>query len=221
MFGAPGPIREIKSMNLRVIEDCAQSIGATIDGDKLGAIGEVSIFSFYATKVICAGEGGAVASKSEELLDKVRDLRDYDHKLHYQLRFNYKMTDIQAGIARAQLKKLPDFIARRRTIAKMYNTAITSAGGNPLIRSQEDIYFRYLVKVRDIPTSIALFRKEGVCAERPVFQPIHRLLGLEGYNITEKLQNSLISLPCYPALSPGEIDTICKVLSKLGSACEK
>jgi perosamine synthetase len=221
MFGSPADVKGGKELGLRVVEDCAQSIGATIGSEMTGAIGDISVFSFYATKVICSGEGGAVASNSLELVEIVRDLRDYDHKLPYRLRFNYKMTDIQASMARVQLKKLPAFIDRRRTIAHRFDEALASTKFLPLSRPPGDIYFRYLINVDDVPGTLTRLKKLGICAERPVFQPIHRLLVLTGYHMTENLFNSLISIPCYPALSEEEVEIICKSILKIGSTCEK
>jgi len=219
MFGRPGPVRELKEAGFSVIEDCAQSIGAESEGELTGAIGDVSVFSFYATKVICAGEGGAVASDSREILDTVRDLCDYDHKDRLKLRFNYKLTDIQAAAARIQLSRLPSFIERRRKIAAEYDDVVSSTRFEMIDRPEGDIYFRYIIADNDVAGTIARLRAEGITAARPVFRPIHRYLGLEGYPNTEKLQQSWISIPCYPAMTGEEVEAVCAAVLKTGSTC--
>ena len=219
MFGRPGPVKELREEGFTVVEDCAQSIGAESDQVLTGSLGDVSVFSFYATKVICAGEGGAVASDSQEILEVVRDMCDYDHKSTMKLRFNYKMTDVQAAMARSQLKKLPSFIERRRKIAAEYNDVVSSTRFEKIGRPEGDIYFRYIIADKDITGTIARLRAEGITAERPVFRPIHRYLELDGYRNTERIQQSWISIPCYPAMTDEDVEIVCSALLKAGSAC--
>ena len=219
MFGAPAEIKPIISAGIRTIEDCAQSIGADIEGNLMGNFTEAAIFSFYATKVLCAGEGGAVASNSEEILKIVKDLRDYDNKPDYRLRFNYKMTDIQAALGRIQLKKLPGFIERRREIARQYNEIVESTRFSAPQRPEGDIYFRYIFFCSDVPGTIARLRAEGITAAKPVFKPLHRYLNLDGFPNTEKIYNSAVSIPCYPALSDEDVEHVCTALLKVGSTC--
>jgi len=219
MFGSPATGLELKQAGFRLIEDCAQSIGASADGHLLGSIGQVSIFSFYATKVLCAGEGGAVASNSPEIMDFVRDFIDYDHKKDLLRRFNFKMTDLQAAVARIQLKKLPDFIVRRRKIAAEFDQAVLNTGYELIERPPGDIYFRYLIKTKDTAGTIARFRHYGVTAALPVYYPVHRYLKMDGFPQTEQLYRSLVSLPCYPALTDTEVETICAAIISSGSFC--
>ncbi|MBM4272745.1 MAG: DegT/DnrJ/EryC1/StrS aminotransferase family protein, partial [Deltaproteobacteria bacterium] len=117
MFGLPADMEEILSLGIPVIEDCAQSLGSRYRDSCTGRLGTLSIFSFYATKMIATGEGGMVLSDDESLLEKIRDLRDYDEKELYTVRYNYKMTDFQAAFGISQLKKLFSFIKRRKEIA--------------------------------------------------------------------------------------------------------
>ena len=98
MFGSPADIEKISEMGIKIIEDCAHSAGAFLGSKKIGGLGELSMISFYANKIIAAGEGGAVLSNNEDLLKEVKDLRDYDEKERYKVRYNYKMTDIQAAM---------------------------------------------------------------------------------------------------------------------------
>ena len=106
-------------LEVPLIEDCAQAIGATYSGKPVGSFGRLSIFSFYATKVLTTGEGGAVAGP-KKLMDKVRDFRDYDHKYSYKMRFNYKMTELQGAIGLAQLKKMDNIINEHKKRKKIW-----------------------------------------------------------------------------------------------------
>jgi perosamine synthetase len=136
----------VATASFPVIEDCAKAIGASYGGKKLGSIGLLGVFSFYATKVLCAGEGCAICTDDKALADLLRDLRDYDGRIDPILRFNYKMTDIQAAIARAQLQSLDTFISVRRDLANRYSDALR---GYPLTLpnfAEGDIAFRYVIR---------------------------------------------------------------------------
>ena len=88
----------------------------------------MSVFSFYATKMITTGEGGMVLTDSSRLAKKLRDLRDYDKKKTHRFRTNSKMTDLAAALGLVQLAKLPRFVARRREIASHFHWAIKEGG---------------------------------------------------------------------------------------------
>jgi len=217
MFGAPGPIIELKEAGFKIIEDCAQAIGALCNGKLVGTFGDAAIFSFFATKVLCAGEGGALASDSVEILALARDICDYDHKNDLKLRFNFKMTEMQAALARIQLKRLPDFIRRRQKIAAKFDQAVMNSRFQRIERSPSDIYFRYILKTNDLTGTIARFKHHQITAALPVFFPIHRYLKLDGYLITDQLYRTMLSIPCYPALTDEETETICAAIIHLGS----
>jgi dTDP-4-amino-4,6-dideoxygalactose transaminase len=184
----------------------------------VGTFGLASVFSFYATKMICSGEGGAVASNSEDILQEIRDIRDYDKKSQYRLRYNYKMTEMQAAMARVQLRKLPAFIARRRQIASVYDQVLEPLPFKIFKRAEGDIYYRYFVACDNIQLALERFRAEGVWVSRPVSIAIHQLLGLSGYPGTEKIYKHALSIPCYPALLDIEMEYICKVIKKVASS---
>lgn len=123
LFGHPvdmDPLTEIAEKHgLYVIEDAAQAHGAKYKGKKVGSIGHVSCFSFYADKMITTVEGGMVLTNDEELADKMRLLRSFgmkkDEKFHHTVfGYNYKLSDIHASIGLAQLQKLDQYIEKRR-----------------------------------------------------------------------------------------------------------
>lgn len=211
IFGCPANIDEFFSLGIPVIEDCAQAIGATYKGKRLGGFGMLGIFSFYATKVITTGEGGMVISNDLRLLHKVRDLREYDKKRQFRLRYNYKMTDIQAAIGITQLKKLPRFLKKRRAIAKIYRDSLKDI---PVFTQPEDghIFYRFIImSKKKAENIIAEFKKNGIEAKKPVFMPIHRYLGLDGFNNTEEAMSRAISIPIYPSLSDREVSKIASI----------
>src|SRR5207247_1116004 len=115
-FGLGLDLDEFLALGVPVVEDCAQAIGARVAGRSVGSRGALAVCSFYATKLLTTGEGGAVAGAPERVA-RVRDARDYDEREALVPRFNFKLTDIQAALGRSQLGRLDACIARRRAIA--------------------------------------------------------------------------------------------------------
>ena len=214
MFGFPADVKAFLKFEIPLIEDCAQSAGAKIGAKPVGSFGRAAVFSFYATKMMAAGEGGLLLSGDKELMAEARDLLSYDHRPEYRLRFNYKMTDIHAALARVQLKKLTSFITTRRKIALEYSQKLKVSGfGLPVEKKgTESAFYRYIIRVKDPVTFIASMKKKGIMVERPLFRPVHYYLGLTGYPAADRLQQESVSLPIYPSLTRGEQDRIIKML---------
>lgn len=204
LFGRPADMDALMKLNIPVIEDCAQAVGGTFRDRPLGTIGHAAVYSFYATKVMTTGEGGMVVSSSKELIDRVRDLRDYDNRPDGRLRYNYKMTDIQAAVGIIQLSRLSDFIRKRRLIAEDYNKAFVALGLKVPKPDTGHIYFRYTIRLNDkteVDRWFRVLKGKGICCARPVYQPIHRLLKLSGYEHSDAAWQQLLSVPIYPSLS--------------------
>ena len=209
MFGCAADIGQFKG---DIIEDCAMAIGASSGSRKLGTLGRLGVFSFYATKVLCAGEGGAVCTDDPDLAEAVRDLRDYDGRSDARIRYNYKMTDIQAAIARIQLSQLDQFVSIRRELAARYNAAFSNTSSILPDFKAEDIPFRYVVRrtgssANDLITS---FEADGIAARRPVFKPLHTYLNQRLPN-TERTHSEAVSIPLYPALTEENVKKILEV----------
>jgi len=216
MFGYPvDPMDDFLALGLPIIEDCAQSLGATSRGKMTGTWGEAAIFSFYATKVITTGQGGMVASRNEELLERVRDLRQYDKKEDYKVRYNFCMTDLQARMGRIQLEKLPSFLKAREARAQWYDKHLKELKG-VLVPRQGGIYYRYIVRMEDgkLDRVIGELHREGIEAQRPVFRPLHRYLGLDGFAATERVFAEALSLPIYPRIKTDEVRNIALCLRR-------
>lgn len=211
MFGKTVDIAALKTLSLPIVEDCAMSLGATDGKRPLGSLGHLSVFSFYATKVICAGEGGAIATSDAGLAHRLRDLRDYDGRSDGLARYNYKLTDLQAAIARIQLQKLDRFIARRRELGIRYRDALIRTSAHLPDFSPGEFPFRYIVH-HPTPASaiIPQFEKRHIAARHPVPDPLHRCLNLSDNafpNAADACEH-LVSLPLYPSLTNLEIDAI-------------
>lgn len=212
-FGLAVDVTPFLALGVPVIEDCAQALGAELGGRPVGAAGTLGVCSFYATKMIAAGEGGAVLGPTR-LVARVRDAREYDERERLTPRLNAKLTDMQAALARSQLGRLDAFVARRRAIAARYRARLAGAACRvPSPGAGEHVYHRFVIGLERDPAAVqAALAPRGVAARRPVFRPLHRALGLSGYPEAERLWSSALSIPCYPALADAEVDEVADAL---------
>ena len=216
MFG--NPVEDMDgflSLGPPIIEDCAQALGATSHGRMTGTWGEATMFSFYATKVITTGHGGMVVSNNEDLLRQVRDLRGYDKKEDYKVRYNFCMTDLQGRMGRIQLGKLPSFLKLRQERAQWYDKHIRVLEGVSL-PPDKGIYYRYVVRIHGgrLKQVLEKLHDEGIDAQPPVFRPLHRYLGLDGFEASDKVFAEALSLPLYPRLKLEDVSSIALCLNR-------
>jgi dTDP-4-amino-4,6-dideoxygalactose transaminase len=214
-FGLAVDLAPFEALGLPVVEDCAQALGARVGARAAGSLGRVSVCSFYATKLLTTGEGGMVFGP-DELIARVRDQRDYDERDDLVPRANAKLTDLQAALGRSQLRRLDAFIARRRAVADEYHRRLAALPCRlPADAGAAHVYHRFVVRV-DVPLPRVLdaLQTRGVAARRPVFRPLHRALGLDGYPEADRLWNTCLSLPCYPALTDAEVADVASALAE-------
>ena len=212
-FGLAVDLGPFEGLGVPVIEDCAQALGARVGERAAGSLGRLAVCSFYATKLLATGEGGMVLGPAE-LVARVRDGRDYDERDDLVLRSNAKLTDMQAALGRSQLRRLDAFIARRRAIAAEYRRRLAALPCRPPADGgAAHVYHRFVVEV-EVPVSGVLqaLHDRRVMARRPVFRPLHRALGLPGYAEAERLWNTCVSVPCYPALTDEEVEIVAAAL---------
>ena len=216
MFGNPVEnMSDFLSLGPPVIEDCAQALGATYHGTMTGTRGTIAMFSFYATKVITTGHGGMVVSRNEKLLKRIKDLREYDKKDAYEIRYNYCLTDLQGRMGRIQLEKLPSFLRARAKRAQWYEKHLNGLAGI-VPPPKGGIYYRYVVKItgRRLQKVLEQLHQNGIEAQRPIFSPLHRYLGFDGFDATEKVFSEALSLPIYPHLKAEEVEYTARCLSR-------
>ncbi|HXV27732.1 MAG TPA: DegT/DnrJ/EryC1/StrS aminotransferase family protein [bacterium] len=222
LFGRAAEIREFLKLNIPIIEDGTQALGVVAYGKPVGSFGIMSVFSFYATKMITTGEGGMILTDSRALARRILDLRDYDKKENYRFRTNAKMTDLEAAIGIEQLKKLPRFIANRRDIARFYDEALNHS--DIILPIADDIrdhvYFRYVIRIcRKAKQRLRDLNRQGIDAKTPVFKPLHRYLGLEDklFPETVRAMRETCSLPIFPSMKEESQETVCRILNEVMS----
>ncbi len=217
IYGHPVPLPAIldiaKRHNLRVVEDCAQSHGATLDGKKTGTWGDLSAFSFYPTKNLGAlGDGGMVATDDAELARRVRSLREYGWQQRYVSQtpgLNSRLDELQAAILRVKLRYLDAENDDRRQLAHMYTSLLGESG---LMLPQErtgaaHVYHQYVVRTAERDGLKEYLRDHGIgtLIHYPVpvhVQPAYADRGLWDRALpqTETAATEILSLPMYPEL---------------------
>ena len=211
LFGLPAALEALLALDLPLVEDCAQALGATYDGQPVGSFGALAICSFYATKVLTTGEGGMVLSQTTDYLEQARQRRDYDEKAPSLLRYNYKMTDLQAALGLTQLHKLPRFVQRRQALAARYTRRLQAHGlATPDVPAHcSHIFYRFVVQVEcDLAALLERLAGVGITCRRPVFCPLHHYLQQFDCPVTEQVWQRAVSLPIYPGLSVDAVDRV-------------
>lgn len=204
MFGLPIDLSAM--CGIPVIEDCAQAIGARMKDVPVGLMGEVGVFSFYATKLMTSGgEGGMLVSRDKAIVDGVRDYRDFDCRRDRKPRFNFQMSDLQAAIGRVQLRKLPAFLERREALFNRYMQAglsLLDAEGHA-----KPVRYRAVLRTQRPLEVIQALAEREIRAIVPVED--WELLG-DGNAFPNALgmSHETVSLPLYPALSDESVDEI-------------
>jgi len=156
LFGHPVAMDRLMEIaarhNLVVIEDCAESHGASWRGRMTGSFGHMACFSFYANKIITTGEGGMVTTNDPVLAEKLRLLRNLafgkPRFLHQVAGFQFRMTGFQAALGRAQFAKIERFIEQRRWVARTYNRLLADVAGirtPPELEGARNVYWMYAI----------------------------------------------------------------------------
>lgn len=219
MFGSPAEIGELSEHGIPIVEDCAQSIGAEYEDRKVGSFGEVSVFSFYATKMITTGEGGMLLTDNLDIYQRAQELRDYDKKPLVPPKYNYKMTDMEATLGISQLAQLETFIDQRRELASMYNEGLSMCELElpRTFTHKKSVFYRYVIKIAELEKHRNSLMKRGITCEKPVFLPLHRSISSCKCPHSDEVYARALSLPLYPSLSKEEanyvIHNLCEVLT--------
>lgn len=217
LFGQPARIAELQALGPPVVEDCAHGIGGQTSAGPFGGGSAVSISSFYATKMIGAGEGGIVAARDMSVIQRVREARDYGDQLPDGHHLNDKMTDVEAAVALEQLERLPETLAVRAVLAQRYDQLLTSAVPDKVVlprAADGRIWYRYAVRLldADAETVCARMAVQGVRAEQPVWDLRGSPQWRADLTVTSEAFDRVVSLPLYPGLRPDEQDRVAATL---------
>jgi dTDP-4-amino-4,6-dideoxygalactose transaminase len=204
---------------LAVIEDAAQAHASAIGGRKAGSFG-TGCFSFYATKNLMSGEGGMVSTNDANLAARMRRIRSHGENERYhstELGFNYRLTDIASAIALEQLKRLPEFTAKRRANAAYYSEHLRGVIlPPPPVEPEASVWNLYTIRVTEGRDALmAHLLDAGIEAGLyyPRTLPEQKLYADLGYTsedfpVARRYSRQALSLPCHPGLSQSDLEQI-------------
>jgi len=236
IYGHPADMDPILALarrrGLLVLEDAAEAHGALYKGRPCGGFGDISVFSFYANKLVTTGEGGMILTRNRRLADRARSLRNLcflPHRrfVHEEAGWNFRLTALQAALGWSQSRRLASIVEKKRAVAARYTERLRGVAGlslpveEPWARS---VFWVYGVVVDealglDAEELGARLSARGV-ETRPFFlgmheQPLFRRMGLFGgerHPVCERLSRRGLYLPSGLGLTEGEIDGVCEAL---------
>ena len=247
--GLPCKINEIKEISNKnkfyLIEDAAESFGASLNGRKIGSFGTVSIFSFAGNKILTTGEGGALCTDSKELYEKIKLIRSHGRQLHsgyfssmqdhdyFSLGYNWRMSSITAALGLSQLDKIEKIIDMRRNNAKYYQSKLKNIKE---ISLQEELpgfkhvyqFYPILLRNSTVRAKLMNFLASKGIMTRVFFKPVHKTMffskiGYGSLNLpnTEKISKQILALPMFPTLQKEEINYIIDTITKFFESTNK
>lgn len=224
LFGQPADMPALKilceSNNLKIIEDCAQSFGAHINGQQTGSFGDAGAFSFFPSKNLgCYGDGGLISTNSDKMAEDIKVLRNHGSTKQYHhtvIGYNSRLDELQAVILRAKLKRIDDYNANRRRVDQSYKAMLADTD---VQTPYEDgvgyhVYHQYtcmhpqrdriMQTLRDADISCAIYYPIPL-HKQEVFADDCKNMALP---VTEYVVKNCFSLPVYPELTEDKIQLI-------------
>jgi perosamine synthetase len=248
--GCPCLIRELREIaedhKILLIEDAAESFGAKIGKERVGSFGDSAMISFCQNKVVTTGEGGAVATDSQNIYERLKLVRSHGRlesmdyfstwkEMDYVvLGYNYRMSDITAALGISQLKKIDKLVHMRRRNAARLTEALERVKSIILPKPPEGyyhIYQMYTVRMkegREARDKLASHLGERGISAKVYFYPIHLTHFYKNVlkyrcklPVTEKVSQQVLSLPIYPSVTTKEIDYVTEEIRSFQKGDEK
>lgn len=236
LFGNACDVDQVRAFarkhGLKIIWDAAQAQGTLWQGEDIGALAEAVCYSFYPTKNLFVGEGGMIATPDADIAHRMRFLRTHGQTAKYthtMIGWNYRMTDVEAAIGRAQLKRLPAMLAARRRNAKILTDGLSSIKGLKLQRVTDNsrhAWHQFCLVVDEAAFGMSRdglmeqLKKAGVATAvhypRAVHQQpvIEQLYGKHKLPVSERLTQTIMALPVHHALSEADAHDIVYAVQK-------
>lgn len=230
LFGQPADmvvIAEICSRKgIMIIEDCAQSFGASIGDRMTGTIGAIGCFSFFPSKNLgCYGDGGMITTNSGELADNIRVLRNHGSRVRYHhevIGYNSRLDEIQAVILRAKLKRISSYNEGRRRVARLYTSMLKET---PVKCPVEDgkgvhVYHQYTILTENRETIMDALSAAGIASaiyypiplhRQPVFAAEYKDVDLP---VSEYTAANCLSLPIFPEMTEAQVTEVVEIIRK-------
>lgn len=230
LYGHMCDMDELKALadahGIPIIEDACQAVMASFKGQRAGSFGTAA-FSFYATKNMMCGEGGMITTNDDEVADACRLLRSHGMRRRYyheMLGFNFRMTDIEAAIGLAQLKRLPDFHAKRNFNASYLRERIESVTVPSVKPDHIHAWHQFTVRInhgRSRDEAVKQLSEAGIGTGIYYPVPLHQqpyiqnVVGNISLPVTEQMAKEVFSIPVHSQLSLADMEIIVAEVNKL------
>lgn len=227
LYGNMAYMKEISEIatkhNLEIIEDSAQSLGSTYKGKHSGTFSKIGCFSMYAAKVVTSGEGGAIVTNDKKIFEKLRKIRNHG-MLHGNdtrlLGLNLRLPEINAAIAKIQMKKLTKFLNQRRKNAKILSELLSDLDiVIPHERKGEKVnWYLYTIATKDRNKIMKKLNLKGIGATAYYLIPVHKTPFYNNKSrlpLTEWAASHVLSLPIHPLVSKQNLYQIAQILKQV------
>lgn len=238
LYGMPAKLDELlticRNYNIPVIEDAAEALGSSYKGQKLGSFGDLGIYSFNGNKIITTSGGGALLSNNEGWVKKARFLatqaRDpAPHYQHSEIGYNYRMSNVVAGMGRGQMKVLDQWVEKRRSVNRFYRDLLEDIEGITfLTEPSDDFYSNYWLTTVVVEDKLLSVNRDNIMSAlseenietRPLWKPMHLQPIFESYpfygdGYSEYLFKTGICLPSGSNMTESELDRIRESLNSI------
>ncbi|HRP96893.1 MAG TPA: DegT/DnrJ/EryC1/StrS family aminotransferase [Rhodocyclaceae bacterium] len=229
LFGQPADTTRLRALcergGLLLVEDCAQSFGARVDGVATGAIGACGCFSFFPSKNLgCFGDGGLVTTGAADVATRLRALRNHGSSAHYHhdmVGYNSRLDELQAAILRVKLRHVDRFNAARRAVAARYTELLAGMAVAPPCEAPRamHVYHQYTVLCAARERLRAALASDGIASAVHYPLPLHRQPAFadqcagQSLPVAEAVARRCLSLPMYPELPHADVARIVGVIA--------
>lgn len=227
-----------KTYDIPIVEDATESLGAKYKGKMVGAIGDISCFSFNGNKLLTTGGGGMILTSREDWAERAKYLttqaKDDDLEyIHHNVGYNYRLTNIQAAMGVAQLEQIETYLAKKKQIATTYETALSEIDGIDGMAesdSAESAFWLYSIyvnpdKVGKTSRDLLAYLHDNKIQARPLWQPIHISpsyadyeFGLVGGDVALDLNANCLSIPCSVGLTDAEQERVITAIREFANS---
>jgi UDP-2-acetamido-2-deoxy-ribo-hexuluronate aminotransferase len=231
IFGHPADMEKIaavaKEHKLKIIEDCAQSFGASVHGKKTGSLGDAGCFSFYPSKNLGAfGDGGMVLLNDPSVAADIRKLRNHGSRgsyRHESVGFNSRLDEIQAGVLLVKMKRIDAYNNKRRQKAALYGELLSDRVERPAERpGYTHVYHQYTIRSSRRDEIQVRLRENNISSVVYYPTPLHiqEAVNFLGYKkgdfpVAEETSERVLSLPMYPELEETSIARIADIINNV------
>jgi perosamine synthetase len=232
-FGVPAEMDALEAIaqqhGLQIIEDACEAVGATYDKRRVGSFGAAGVFAFYPNKQITTGEGGMIVTRSAQLAERMRALRNQgrypgsDWFQHQELGFNYRLSEISCALGIVQLRRVDEILARRAEVAAAYDQLLQDVDGVSLpfrgTDRSECSWFVYVIRleragVSGLRDAVAAHLLERGIGSGRYFAPIHLQPAYAPWRdhvtlpVTEAVAATTLALPFFNRLEPSQVEDV-------------